>query len=525
MGGAIRFFQQEKYVLLIVGLILCTANIGGISIYILDEAKNAACAREMWEQNEWIVPTYNYNLRTDKPPLHYYFMGLAYQLLGVSPFAARLFSAVFGVLTTLIIYFYTKKHLNQKTAFLASLGLLSSIHFVLQFHLAVPDPYLIFFMTLSILAFFTGIQEKKSNQLYVGYAAVALAALAKGIVAIGLVGLIMLLYLIASRRLTWQQLGQLRLLRGGLLFLLIAVPWYVAVGYATEGEWLRGFFFEHNFERFSSEMEGHGGFFLLPLLFVIVGMLPFSIFLPQAVVKAWQNSAQPMIRLSLIAAVVITGFFCFSATKLPNYTVPTYPFLAILLAYFTNESILKDTLRSARWNLWIWLVLTLVLVIGGYFAINETGTIAVGQATPLISLGLLPLLLGAILAVWFYYKNQSAAIIFSLAISAMLTTLSIWYVMFPKIDEGNSVQQGVAILEQQDHIAYFIRMNRAFPFNLQRAIPLLETPYEVRDFFNQYPDGYIITTERHLKELPVKLDTILLQKDLFENTTTAILKK
>lgn len=120
--------------ILSISVIAFFANIGGVSIHILDEAKNAECAREMNELGEWIVPTYNYELRTDKPPLHYYFMISAYRLFGVSPFSARFFSAFFGIATVLITFFYTKRHTNPNSAFIAALALLSSIHFVTQFH-------------------------------------------------------------------------------------------------------------------------------------------------------------------------------------------------------------------------------------------------------------------------------------------------------------------------------------------------------------------------------------------------------
>src|SRR6266542_6826784 len=57
-------------------------------IYILDEARNSECAREMMQPNDWITPTFNGELRTDKPPLHYFFMIVAYKMFGVNEFAA-----------------------------------------------------------------------------------------------------------------------------------------------------------------------------------------------------------------------------------------------------------------------------------------------------------------------------------------------------------------------------------------------------------------------------------------------------
>jgi 4-amino-4-deoxy-L-arabinose transferase and related glycosyltransferases of PMT family len=96
---------------------LFSLNIGGVSIFSLDEAKNASCAREMLESKNFIVPTFNYELRTDKPPLHYYFMMLSYLIFGVSEFSARFFSSFFGSLTVMITYVFAKKFLAQKQPF------------------------------------------------------------------------------------------------------------------------------------------------------------------------------------------------------------------------------------------------------------------------------------------------------------------------------------------------------------------------------------------------------------------------
>ena len=65
--------------------------INAYPISILDEAKNAEAAREMLSSGNFLVPFFNGELRTDKPPLHYYFMILGYKLFGVTALGARFF--------------------------------------------------------------------------------------------------------------------------------------------------------------------------------------------------------------------------------------------------------------------------------------------------------------------------------------------------------------------------------------------------------------------------------------------------
>ena len=86
---------KNTLVLFILSFAICSLNIGGNTIYILDEAKNATCALEMMQRNDWVVPTFNGELRTDKPPLHYFLMLISYRVFGVNEFAARFFSAFF----------------------------------------------------------------------------------------------------------------------------------------------------------------------------------------------------------------------------------------------------------------------------------------------------------------------------------------------------------------------------------------------------------------------------------------------
>src|SRR5690606_6006756 len=192
------YFRNENFyylmVLLVSGL-LCFINLGGHPIYILDEAKNAEAAREMFVNGNWIVPTFNGELRTDKPVLHYWFMMFSYEIFGVNAFSARFFSAVFVVLSLMATYHFTRKFLSRKMALITVFLLCSSIFFMQEFHLAVPDPYLIFFISFGLYNFYDFYKNKKRLSLLFFYVSLGLGILAKGPVAIALPGLIILSFL------------------------------------------------------------------------------------------------------------------------------------------------------------------------------------------------------------------------------------------------------------------------------------------------------------------------------------------
>src|SRR5215471_19925044 len=81
-----QFTYKHSYFwfLFILLAFLLLFRLSATPIYILDEAKNSECAREMMERDNWIVPVFNGALRIDKPPLHYFFMIAAYKIFGVT---------------------------------------------------------------------------------------------------------------------------------------------------------------------------------------------------------------------------------------------------------------------------------------------------------------------------------------------------------------------------------------------------------------------------------------------------------
>ncbi len=512
-----NYRMDRKFILLIVlSLLVFTANIGGFSVYVLDEAKNSVCAREMLERSDWIVPTFNQELRTDKPPLHYYFMMLAYSLFGVNEFAARFFSSLMGVFTVLVVYLFARRYLEKLTAFYAALALLASVQVVTQFHLAVPDPYLIFFITSGLLCFYAYFKENRKIFIYAFYACLALAALAKGPVAIVLPGAIVLLFLLWTKALNLRNITHWVPTPALLLFLLITLPWYFAVGFATDGAWPTGFFLHHNLGRYTNSMEGHGGpFFLIPL-FVITGLFPFSILIIQALHFSWRHRINDLLLFCLFAAGVITVFFSFSGTKLPNYPAPALPFLAIVLGYFlahlNNVTVSQYRVKA---TLLVYLLITLAIPIAVHIVLeNEL------QMPELLSISYLFLILpfGALLGIMFLYRQKINYFLYAIIGSWIVTILVFFYIILPQIDRKNPVMTALQHIEADAEVAYYKQYNPAFSFYIKKPFLQLHSPGEVQDFLQQ-SKGVVITRKKHMNELDSAVQHITIlhhQRELFE---------
>src|SRR4051794_2088048 len=146
--------RAGHYLLLVLAwALLCLPNLGGPSLWDIDEGRNAEAAYEMEQSGNALVPTFNYQLRTDKPALLYWLQVAAYRTCGVSEFAARLPSALAALLTVLATYELGRRTFGKQAGLLAGLVLISSVLFCASAHFANPDALLIAFTTLTFLVF------------------------------------------------------------------------------------------------------------------------------------------------------------------------------------------------------------------------------------------------------------------------------------------------------------------------------------------------------------------------------------
>src|SRR3954468_14060947 len=90
--------------LALVWAAVCLPNLGAPSLWDIDEGNNAECAYEMAQSGNYVVPTFNSRLRTDKPVLLYWLQAAAYEAVGVNEFAARLPSALATLAAVLATY-------------------------------------------------------------------------------------------------------------------------------------------------------------------------------------------------------------------------------------------------------------------------------------------------------------------------------------------------------------------------------------------------------------------------------------
>ena len=460
--------RRPRLLVLLVATVTLTAGFMSTPFWDEDEPRFAAIARTMVTTGDWVVPMYNGELAVDKPVLMHWCMALGFTTFGFNEFAARLPSALAAVLTALALLRAGTRWFNPATGITAALAYLGCLLVAIEAHAATPDSILVALTTWGTLLLVEPLLPDRSEtsqlgkqpprRLGLGNAILAgslfgLAVLCKG--PIGFIGPLavvlpfvwlaqwfaiptekplgksllsqsggMFRHLItAGLPATWKTFRQTRFVAVTVATIVVAAPWYIAVGFQTDWAWPEGFFFVHNVGRFVAPMERHSGGFLFHPLTMLVGFYPWSCFLPLAVVVAcsrlWRSlrtgegtptnqDETSSFALLMLWLTVWVGGFSLAATKLPNYVMPAYPAAALLVAALAVEAA-----GRSRWPFPRWLSLGIAgLAFGG---IATAGTILVGSffgltgAEPAAAVGLIPLI-GAVWLVWSARRQPIRAI-------------------------------------------------------------------------------------------------------------------
>ena len=285
----------------------------------------------MVETGDYVVPHLDYVRYFEKPPLLYWATALSFRVFGLSEWSARLPNALAALVTVLLLYAGVARWFTRDAALLSAIMLISSFGFFTMARILTIDMLLSCALFLSLIFFYDFYRQKKPKALYLFYACLALATLAKGPVAPVLVGLSLLVFLLLERRVSF--LRDLLSLKGILVYVLLMAPWFVAIA-LREKEFLWFFFVDQNFLRFLTQKHNRSGpvYYFVPILFG--GLFPWSIFIPRAVVTFWRTKE---LRLFLIWFFVVFLFFSLSGSKLPPYILPAFPALAILLGCLFHD--------------------------------------------------------------------------------------------------------------------------------------------------------------------------------------------
>ena len=348
-------FVIDSVVLIFLFTIFYTLFLGSYPLFTPDEARYSEVAREMIVRGDYITPRVNDMIFLDKPILHYWLQTLSIHWFGVKEWALRFFPALFGIMGCLVTYLCGRILFDRRTALLASLILATTPLYFGGAHYANLDLEVAVLLGSTLLFFITAVNKEavRKKILFAAYCSAALAFLTKGLIAIAFPVLIIGIWILLSQR--RELLKKIHLFEGGLIFLFITLPWYVAVQKENPG-FFYYFFIEEHVTRFLSLAAFNNKmpfWFYVPV--ILIGMFPWTIFLFQAIYhaikKIYFEKNQHLVELFLfIWASVIFVFFSIPHSKIVGYILPIFPPLALLIGRYLSHLFNHPSQKINRWN-------------------------------------------------------------------------------------------------------------------------------------------------------------------------------
>ena len=298
-----------------------------------------------------------------------------------------------------------------------------------------------------------------------------------------------------------RSLWQMRPLTGVVVVALVAAPWFVLVGMRNEF-WLQEFFARFNLRPFTEPILGHSGPIWYHIPAILIGFFPWAIFLGPAgsdVVGHLRRNdrQQPAYILLCCWAGVFFMFWSVCSTKLPHYTLPIYPAMAILTAGFLCRWI-ADPTCVPRWWPWSAFITLVVIGLGILVGIPIAATYFLPGESWLGLFGLIPLVGG----LWFMFyqtlaQRRKALLGYAVMSVAFLTALFGYATV--RVDRFQTAQPVIADIRndsasEKPPIVAFPFVRESTVFYAGDTVPVLdETQAMVEHLSHVEQAPYIIT--------------------------------
>jgi 4-amino-4-deoxy-L-arabinose transferase-like glycosyltransferase len=172
------------------------ATLASRPLFNPDEGRYSEIPREMQSGGDWVIPHLNGLDYIEKPPLQYWATAAAYQVLGVSEFSARLYTALTALATIALIGFLAARLWGAGAGWRAAAVLSGMFMFVVLGQLMTLDMSLTFWMAASLTGFLLAQQAQSGERRWMlfAWAAAALGVMTKGLVAAAIPAAALVIY-------------------------------------------------------------------------------------------------------------------------------------------------------------------------------------------------------------------------------------------------------------------------------------------------------------------------------------------
>jgi 4-amino-4-deoxy-L-arabinose transferase-like glycosyltransferase len=304
-----------------------------------DEARFAQASRQMLETHDLIAIRFQDEARNKKPAGIYWLQAASVALFSDAESDAiwpyRLPSLLGATASVLMIFGMGARLAGRQAAFIGAGLLAASLGLGIEAHLAKTDAVLLACTTTMQLALARiYLDAKAALRAPLGIALLFWAALAAGILVKGPVAplvaaLTVIALTLSERRARW--LRELRPLAGIVLLVLIVLPWLIAISTATQGQFLSDSLGQDFLGKLIGAQESHGAPPLYYLALLMLSFWPGTLFLGPAIAWGWRRRRAHAERFLIAWGVPFWIVLELVPTKLPNYLLPVYPALALMI--------------------------------------------------------------------------------------------------------------------------------------------------------------------------------------------------
>lgn len=350
--------------MLAVAFVITLLSFGHVPLFDEDEGEYAEVAVEMAHSGDFITPTLNGQPFFEKPILAFWLQAPLVQVFGVHAWVFRLPSVVACALWAWALFLFGRRVWDGETGWFAALLCTTSMGVVVSAGAAAMDGVLCLLMALAGFDIFRAWQDEGRQEPGIPrrvFLWMALGFLAKGPVAV-VVPLFasLLFYAVQGSLGRWFRAALDPL--GWLLFLVVALPWYLAQYQLMGPPFIDYFLLRENLGRLTGALQGHGGSLLyyVPVLVLIV--LPHTALLLRAGAESWRSRSDPLTRFLLIWFAVVFVLFSLATTKLPHYLLIGLTPLFLLMARH-RERLRIAGIALLPWMVMVFAALTLPAVI------------------------------------------------------------------------------------------------------------------------------------------------------------------
>ena len=503
-----RQMQGKLFALLLVciGFFLFAYKVGDRDLWAPDEDEYAQIPREMMRSGNWLYPVCNNVPWTIKPPLYCWMVGgIALPSGDANEWHARIFSALSGVGTFLLIFYLGRRMFSPRAGLLSAVAMGTSVLFLEHARWAQTYMPSTFLTTLAIFCFYRGYTEpaKRVVSYLLMYVAVGLGVMMMGPINLIAPGLVVFVYLILMKDL--KHIPRMLPLWGILITAVIVLPWYIVAG--MHEDYGSDLLMKTNMGRVVNSWT-HSKPFWYYLEGIPWAFLPWSLFLPGAChLAVSRRSAKDRPALKYVLVWLISMFILFSVpqAKRHQYLLGIYPAMGLLVGYLGDLAIKRwpgTYFRRA--------VVIPSLIFAGLLVLL---TVAIPVAAAIVEPAYLPLGLGmsaitgifALLLVLAWRKDRPKGLLVLPAAFMLALVLYGVHALIPRMESLKSPRpfcdRIVAYCDEGADWAMFRFYRATYVYYTDSFAEVLETERELAHFMSRTNHAVVIMKEKHFNAL------------------------